>query len=276
MGSRPHLKAAVLGALKSDGSPIPLGSGIPVDGARRLLTSCAHVWNDILEMYETSSSTSTVLDPREHGVAVGFAKEDGIEWVGRAELRRMSDPPSASEPQGKDLIVLRMTAQLDGTALPAAHTLAALPLGYTNDGALKAGDELTISGYAKPAAGMVPMMQPVFGEFSVIDRNAADGPWIRFDKVTHPGQSGGPVLNSQGKVVAWVVRSQMSGGQPVCSELRPVESLEPLLAQVLIDLEPELAGDGQPELRNDALRDQLMLREAQEAQRLWVENQLRV
>ena len=184
MGSRPHLKAAVLGALKSDGSPIPLGSGIPVDGARRLLTSCAHVWNDILEMYETSSSTSTVLDPREHGVAVGFAKEDGIEWVGRAELRRMSDPPSASEPQGKDLIVLRMTAQLDGTALPAAHTLAALPLGYTNDGALKAGDELTISGYAKPAAGMVPMMQPVFGEFSVIDRNAADGPWIRFDKVT--------------------------------------------------------------------------------------------
>ena len=63
----------------------------------------------------------------------------------------------------------------------------------------------------------------------------------------------------------------MSGGQPVCSELRPVESLEPLLAEVLIDLEPELAGDGQPELRNDALRDQLMLREAQEAQRLWLE-----
>ena len=57
----------------------------------------------------------------------------------------------------------------------------------------------------------------------------------------------------------------------MCSEYRPVESLEPLLAQILIDLEPELAGDGQPELRNDALRDQLMLREAQEAQLLWLE-----
>ena len=100
------------GALKSDGStPIPFGSAFPVDGGRRLIVSCAHVWNDILDTYETNSSTSTVLDPREHGVAVGFAKEDGtIEWCGRAELRGRSDTI--------DDVVLQMTSKFDGSPLP--------------------------------------------------------------------------------------------------------------------------------------------------------------
>lgn len=270
MGSRPHLKAAVLGALKADGSVEPFGSGFPVDGGRRLLISCAHVWNEIMQMYDTN--TSTVLDPMHDGVAVGFAKEDGtIEWCGRAVLRGRSDTI--------DLVVLQMTAELDGSALPAAHTLPALRLGDT--AALQPGDKLTILGFGHPAAGMSLIAMPVFGEFSVIDLEAPDGPWIRLGGAPpeHPGHSGGPVLNSRsGKVVGWVVRTQRRGGVAVCSEYRPVESLEPLLAKVLIDLEPGLdallytpASPGPPKLCSKALRKQLIMQgEARASQRHWL------
>ena len=43
------------------------------------------------------------------------------------------------------------------------------------------------------------------------------------------------------------------------SELRPVESLEPELAAVLIELEPELAAVlGEPDPRGDELRKRLI------------------
>ena len=143
-----------------------------------------------------------------------------------------------------------MTQTLDGSPLPEEHTLDDLPLGRAD--ALKTGNELAILGFPSPAPGMAIIAHPVFGTFSVIDRSAADGPWIRLGEAPpeHPGHSGGPVLNrATGEVVGWCVRSQRgrvdvrlpptapkTGEKvvvPVATELRPVESLMPELAAVL-------------------------------------------
>ena len=159
-------------------------------------------------------------------------------------LRRKVDPP------GLDLAILRMTQTPDGTALPEDHAINSLRLGSAN--ALRPRDDLTILGFPTAAAKTSRIARPALCKFTVIDKTAPDGPWINIGEAPpeHPGHSGGPVLNAKNQVVGWCVRSQQARAllkpAPIpetkvvvatATELRPVESLEPLLAEVLIELE---------------------------------------
>ena len=274
-----------IGALRAAGPPELMGSGFCVDGTRRLICSCAHVWNAAADNYKYEAKPGSFLDPSVHGVAIGFSSGSGlrIDWTcgGRAMLRRKVDPP------GLDLAILWMTQTPDGTALPEDHAIKALGLGSAN--ALRPRDDLTILGFPRAAAKTSEIARPVFGKFSVIDWEGgerADGPWINLGGAPpeHPGHSGGPVLNAKNQVVGWCVRSQQARAllkpAPIpetkvvvatATELRPVESLEPLLAEVLIELELDECRSWRqlveledvaavledPELRGDELRKRL-------------------
>ena len=98
-----------------------MGTAPCIDAERRLIVTAAHVWNNI-------PCVTTGLDPRGHGVAIGFrplekerAARGDIDWVGRAflcEAPGVLAPPYAASPRGLDLVVLQITQQLDGSPLP--------------------------------------------------------------------------------------------------------------------------------------------------------------
>ena len=88
-----------IGALQDMAAPQLAGSMFCIDAAQLVIVTAAHVWNDIL-------GRSTALDPRGHGVAIGFrpleterAARGDIDWVGRAFLcvaPGVLAPPSAT------------------------------------------------------------------------------------------------------------------------------------------------------------------------------------
>ena len=146
-----------------------------------------------------------------------------------------------------------MTQALDGSPLPEDHLLDALPRGSADT--LQAGDNLMILGFPRPAGGMALIAQPAFGKFAVIDHSAVDGPWIRLGEAPPGRAKRRSCANARGEVVGWVVRSadaprlcvprarrraepgtDLVALVPACTELRPVESLEPELAAAVGDL----------------------------------------
>ena len=230
---------AAVGALQVDAGPQLIGSSFCIDSERRILVMAAHVWRAIQEL-------EGALDPFGHGVAIGFkpleparAEHGEIDWVGRAfhcESPGVLDAPSWAAPKGLDLVVLRLTQEIDGSQLapgremPAAldapdnaqrHTLAALQLGDAST--LKLGDQLVVLGFGCPnrAAG-IGLARPVPISFR-LPKETHSGLWIETAATVYRGHSGGPVLTFDGKIVGWVSRSQPDDkGTMVLDEYRPV------------------------------------------------------
>ena len=229
-GGRPHADddpetaVCAIGALRSDGGdPQLVGSGFVVDGTRRLIVSCAHVWNDA-ESWCSAKLPAGFLDPAEEGVAIGFSSGPGlpIVWHGRAELRGRSDPPT-----GLDLVVLQVTQAFDGSLLPSDHALDALPLGDSSklqpSHAAEPYDDLTVLGFGLPNKCMSQIRVP----------SAANSP----SSIRSPGGSR-RVCRRAGTVAGQCLAARGGcrlGGAPRTSggvavqELRPVELLEPEL-----------------------------------------------
>lgn len=93
------------------GPPRLVGSAFVVDVPSRLLCTCCHVVDDISNMARMASPTNPILDPRVHGVALGFGSP--AEWRGVAHVRAISPPPAPrDERNGLDLAVLELTALL--------------------------------------------------------------------------------------------------------------------------------------------------------------------
>ena len=87
-------KVVAIGALLEDGTrPQLIGSGFVVDGTRRLLVSCAHVYHAAQRHTDRRFADF---------VAIGFSSGSGmpIEWRGRAVLLRLSQPPSRRRRRG--------------------------------------------------------------------------------------------------------------------------------------------------------------------------------
>ena len=140
------------------------------------------------------------LNPFQHGVAIGFKPLES-ERAAAARSTGSAAPSSASRPacsttrrappRGLDLVVLRLTQEIDGSPLapgremPAAlgapdnaqrHTLAALPLGDAST--LTHGDQLVVLGFGCPnrAAG-IGLARPVLVKFRLL-KDLRSGRWI--------------------------------------------------------------------------------------------------
>ena len=87
MAARPTL---AVGALRTSGNPILMGSAILWDNLTGLSTTDAHV---ILEC----STAIDALDPEMHGVALGVGSADAdIVWLWTARIVTISYPPSTN------------------------------------------------------------------------------------------------------------------------------------------------------------------------------------
>ena len=151
--------------------------------------------------------------------------------------------PTAESPAGLDLVVLQLTQQLDGSAIPSPSPteleLVALPLGFADEAEL-AGKELVLLGFGTPRGHIRGNARPKHPKFSTIavDRTGGTGRWIETDvPMMHEGHSGGPALGPRGDVVGWSVRTLG------VDQLRPVdERFEEALAAALDGLGEEALG----------------------------------
>jgi hypothetical protein len=120
-----------------------------------------------------------------------------------------------------DLVIL----QLRGVD-PRIRTIQSFPLGdasllnYTSE-------QVLVLGFGMPK-GMY-LLRPRWVELGNLKRNAGglSGAYLETQVgVIHGGHSGGPVLNSRGEVVGWVMR-KLGGGSDAIDEFRPVETPDP-------------------------------------------------
>lgn len=231
--------------------PELFGSGFVVDGGRRLLCTCAYVVEQAEKISQRPRATG-ILDPAVHGFAVGFSQGVGQppNWQGRAKLLwKVKAPPAGDEESASDLAVLQMTHHLDGSPLSESFALLSLPLG--NSGSLNPGDTLTcvgfgvVKGFGAVTSNLGMRLRPTFGKLSC-RREDASGQWLEsLGMLALPGQGGSPVLGPKGDIIGWQVR--VLGRLSELTEMRPIEELEPALAEVLAE----------PELRGSALRERL-------------------
>ena len=174
------------------------------------------------------------LDPKLHGVAIGFEPLDGerarhgeIDWVGRAFLcipPGVLDPPlgaadvhDRSTVDSLDLVILHIRG-VD----PRLRTIQSFPLGdasllnYTSE-------QVLVLGFGMPKGGVLAP-----AEMGGCSATSSAMPAVRTSRHKvgdiHGGHSGGPVLNSRGEVVGWVMRKLEAGGTDGIDEFRPVET----------------------------------------------------
>ena len=114
-----------VGALLPAGGQHLLGSGFLIDAGAGLLTTCAHVLQDV--NLATGVPQPAYAFVGMNVVAIGIGSP--VQWMWRAEVLRVNQPPAPRHPDnGLDLAVLRLSANLDGSPLGMILDLAGQPM----------------------------------------------------------------------------------------------------------------------------------------------------
>jgi len=131
-----------------------------------------------------------------------------------------------------DLVILERCAS-DGPVCgplmrPDGREARALALGRSID--LAETQSLFLLAWGQPC-GYHPSGTPTTtrGCYGGYEEKPATGRWLKADFAVHSGSSGGPVLNSNGEVVGWVVMSTKCND---ASFFRAIEAMFPLLRRI--------------------------------------------
>ena len=197
-----------VGALLPAGGQHLLGSGFLIDAGAGLLTTCAHVLQDV--NLATGVPQPAYAFVGMNVVAIGIGSP--VQWMWRAEVLRVNQPPAPRHPDnGLDLAVLRLSANLDGSPLGmildlAGQPMLALPL--ADEGQVPPnGTHVWVLGYGqsddKRTTGTKVTRGVLAGTY-----NDANGAWLCSNADVLAGHSGGPAVADEGVVIGWCVRSQ--------------------------------------------------------------------
>lgn len=196
------------------------GTAVTLNDSGRLLTAYSAVYDpDTGQPYNRRSQ-----------VLIGF-RGDG-RYAGAA-LDRWYLARVVRADRQRDLAVLQIYAQQDGSPLPNSFRLQAAPLGRGDQ--INPGDGLAVLSFPVTGAN-----ETGAGRYLAIGEGQALGfaadaalneprGWLHSDIALGPDNLGGLVLNRQGQVVG-LYTGAASADPAISSQFRPIELAEPLLA----------------------------------------------
>ena len=179
-----------------------------------------HDWNPANAARPAESN----LDPLDH-------QDPGVKYADAAVLRPTRRLASGEDVRGQELLLLPALPMALGPEQPVRFMQ--LNMEFPADGLID-GAFSSLKGFGFPSiGGKTPT--PVDLKLAGVERrtrgapDGAHGNWLKAVGLIAPGHSGGPVLDRQGHVVAWIVRDF---GSPPDSlvHLRHIALAEPCVA----------------------------------------------
>ncbi|MFZ1410406.1 MAG: trypsin-like peptidase domain-containing protein [Micropruina sp.] len=206
-----------LAMVDSQGKLVGSGSGVIVDETGLILTN-AHVAapKSIGQGYLYGAVAAA--EPEVSHVLVGVvgARDDEpVSYAYRAT--------TVSLDGYLDLAAVRVTSTADGGPLPADFELPVIPMG--DSGTLATGDPLTILGFPGiSGSDSLTVTTGVVSTFSPDARLASTRGWVDTDGRGAPGNSGGPVVDANHRLIGIFSQSRPDRTSPVVSgRFRPIE-----------------------------------------------------
>ena len=148
-------------------------------------------------------------------------------WTFEAEIVRISSrpglPPSYPGDPMLDLAILRITRRLDGAPIPP-HSFK--PLALADSDAVVKGESVWNLGYGQQVGNVTNTRNTTQGFVIDPELTDPDGKWILTDAEMLSGHSGGPVINKNGEVIGWCVKSVLG---PNKSWVRPINDAKQML-----------------------------------------------
>lgn len=193
------------------------GSGVVIDGSGLILTN-AHVASPKATGQGYLYSSVAVTEPEIGKLLVGIVGEQDDQPVEYSYLAE-----TVSVDGYLDLATVKIVSTADGSPLPEGFALPAMPMGDSRK--LATGQTLTVLGFpgiSKSEA--LTVTTGVVSTFSPDQRLKSTRGWIDTDARTAPGNSGGPVVDADFRLVGIHALSSSGRGTSVVSgQFRPIE-----------------------------------------------------
>jgi putative serine protease PepD len=210
-GKHAAVKLVMVG---SDGTEFGSGSGVVVDPDGTILTN-AHVAKPWADGQGYQYGTVSAIEPRVSYVLVGTVGEEDDAPVTvnyRASLVAVDGY--------LDLAAVKINANADGTALRGPLDLSVAKIGDSAD--LRTGDAISVLGFPGAAKSeSLTVTQGTVSTFAPDSLLKSDRGWLDTDARILHGNSGGPAIDSRGRVIGIATRIEQNGDDK-SNRLRPI------------------------------------------------------